>query len=70
MRRPLAIVTIVAAALGVAHAADRAEIRFADGRIFPESVTSTRDGTIYAGSLVTSNGPLHESALRALAQPA
>jgi histidinol-phosphatase len=26
--------------------------------------------SIYAGSLVTSNGPLHESALRALAQPA
>ena len=25
--------------------------------------------SIYAGSLVTSNGPLHESALRALAQP-
>jgi hypothetical protein len=29
-----------------AQAADRAEITFADGRIFPESVTSTRDGTL------------------------
>jgi len=34
-----------------AQAADRAEITFADGRIFPESLTSTRDGTLYIGSL-------------------
>jgi sugar lactone lactonase YvrE len=34
-----------------AQAADRAEITFADGRIFPESVTSTKDGTLYFGSL-------------------
>jgi hypothetical protein len=33
------------------QAADRPEITFADGRIFPESLTSTRDGTIYFGSL-------------------
>ena len=33
------------------QAADRAEITFADGRIFPESLTSTRDGTLYFGSL-------------------
>ena len=51
MRRPLVILTIAAAAFGVAHAADRAEIGFADGRIFPESITSTRNGTIYSGSL-------------------
>lgn len=51
MRRKLALVTLVAAAVGVVRAADRPEIGFADGRIFPESVTSTRDGTIYAGSL-------------------
>jgi len=34
-----------------AQAADRAEITFADGRIFPESVTSTKNGTLYFGSL-------------------
>jgi hypothetical protein len=51
MRRQLAIVTLVAAAVVVARAADRAEIGFADGRIFPESITSTRDGTIYSGSM-------------------
>jgi len=34
-----------------AQAADRPEITFADGRIFPESVTSTKDGTLYFGSL-------------------
>jgi sugar lactone lactonase YvrE len=33
------------------QAADRAEITFADGRIFPESLTSTRNGDIYFGSL-------------------
>jgi sugar lactone lactonase YvrE len=33
------------------QAADRSEIAFADGRIFPESLTSTKDGTIYFGSL-------------------
>ena len=31
--------------------ADRAEITFSDGRIFPESLTSTKDGTLYFGSL-------------------
>jgi sugar lactone lactonase YvrE len=34
-----------------AHAADRTEITFADGRIFPESLTSTKDGAVYFGSL-------------------
>jgi sugar lactone lactonase YvrE len=33
------------------QAADRAEITFADGRIFPESLTSTKNGTLYFGSL-------------------
>ena len=33
----------------VLHAADRPEITFADGRIFPESLTSTKDGTLYIG---------------------
>ena len=45
--------TFAAAALIVTgvQAADRAEIKFADARIFPESLTSTRDGAIYLGSL-------------------
>jgi sugar lactone lactonase YvrE len=34
-----------------AQSAGRGEITFADGRIFPESVTSTRDGTLYFGSM-------------------
>src|SRR5262245_15423228 len=34
-----------------AQAGARTEITFADGRIFPESVTSTTDGTLYFGSL-------------------
>jgi sugar lactone lactonase YvrE len=43
---------VCAAALVCAlQAADRATITFADGRIFPESLTSTRDGAIYFGSL-------------------
>ena len=33
------------------QAADRTEIAFADGRIFPESLTSTKDGTLFFGSL-------------------
>jgi len=33
------------------QAADRAEITFADGRIFPESLTSTKNGDLYFGSL-------------------
>src|SRR3954451_22914997 len=32
-------------------AADRTEITFADGRIFPESLTSTKNGDLYFGSL-------------------
>jgi sugar lactone lactonase YvrE len=35
----------------VAQAADRTEITFTDGRIFPESLTSTKNGAIYVGSL-------------------
>jgi sugar lactone lactonase YvrE len=35
----------------VVQAADRAEITFADARIFPESLTSTKDGTLYIGSM-------------------
>ena len=35
----------------VLQAADRDTITFADARIFPESLTSTKDGAIYFGSL-------------------
>ncbi|MEO8257761.1 MAG: hypothetical protein ABI868_10500 [Acidobacteriota bacterium] len=35
----------------VAQAADRTEITFSDGRIFPESLTSTKNGALYFGSL-------------------
>jgi sugar lactone lactonase YvrE len=44
----LGMIVGVACAL---QAADRAEITFADGRIFPESLTSTKNGTLYFGSL-------------------
>ena len=40
-----------AVAVTCLQAADRSTITFADGRIFPESLTSTRDGAIYFGSL-------------------
>jgi len=46
--------TAVAVILGLScllQAADRTEITFADGRIFPESLTSTKNGTLYFGSL-------------------
>ena len=43
-----------------AQAADRTEITFADAGIFPESLTSTRNGAIYFGSLG------HDSVYRAL----
>src|SRR4030095_8324940 len=33
------------------QASDRTEITFADARIFPESLTSTNDGTLFFGSL-------------------
>ena len=49
MRRSLTLVAIVAAV--VVHAADRPEITFADARIFPESLTSTKNGDVYFGSL-------------------
>jgi len=35
----------------LAQAADRTEITFTDGRIFPESLTSTKNGAVYFGSL-------------------
>ena len=49
-RRAFSLVIIVAAVVGL-QAADRPEITFTDGKIFPESLTSTKNGTIYFGSL-------------------
>jgi sugar lactone lactonase YvrE len=49
-RRAFALALVVAAVSGL-HAADRPEITFTDGKIFPESLTSTKNGTIYFGSL-------------------
>ncbi|HUK34417.1 MAG TPA: hypothetical protein VLV86_10925 [Vicinamibacterales bacterium] len=50
MRRSLVLVFVTATLCGI-NAADRPEITFADGRIFPESLTSTKNGDIYFGSL-------------------
>src|SRR5262249_51990157 len=50
MRRSLIFAAAVAMVCGL-QAADRGDISFADGRIFPESLTSTRNGDIYFGSL-------------------
>ena len=50
--KTLKIAGVLLAAIVVGlHAADRREITFADARIFPESLTSTKDGTLYFGSL-------------------
>src|SRR5580704_18615243 len=49
-RQLVALVLTVGLASAI-QAADRTEITFSDGRIFPESLTSTRDGTLYFGSL-------------------
>src|SRR3954471_18920567 len=49
-RRAFALVVVVAAVSGL-QAADRPEITFTDGKIFPESLTSTKNGTVYFGSL-------------------
>ena len=54
MRRgkPYFVAFVTAAALAtVLQAADRTEITFADGGIFPESVTSTKNGAVFFGSL-------------------
>lgn len=56
MRRMLASRHLVIAAFAVAavcglQAADRPEITFADARIFPESLSSTKNGDLYFGSL-------------------
>src|SRR5262249_48746041 len=50
MRRYLALAMALGAVCAL-HAADRTEITFADGGIFPESLTSTKNGTLYFGSV-------------------
>ena len=50
MKRYFAAAALVLMACGL-QAKDRAEITFADGRIFPESLSSTKNGDLYFGSL-------------------
>ena len=49
--RSLCTLTFVVAVSCLAQAADRTTITFADGRIFPESLTSTKNGDLYFGAL-------------------
>ena len=49
--RSLGTLAFVLAVSCLAQAADRTTITFADGRIFPESLTSTKNGDIYFGAL-------------------
>jgi hypothetical protein len=54
MHRRSPTFAILTALIGLAcfdQAADRTDITFADGRIFPESLTSTKNGAVYVGSL-------------------
>src|SRR5262245_61372335 len=50
MRRSLILAFAMAAVCGL-QAADRTEITFDGPRIFPESLTSTKNGDVYFGSL-------------------
>lgn len=71
-----AIVTISALALTVAAAGaqELAKLQIGDNqRVFPESITSTTDGSIYAGSMMTGlifKGQMGDAAATAWAQPA
>ncbi len=49
--RIAAAATALVLMIGGLRAADRTEITFADGKIFPESLTSTKNGDLYFGSL-------------------
>jgi sugar lactone lactonase YvrE len=51
MRRSVLTILAITFALVGMQAADRTEITFAGERIFPESLTSTKDGTLFIGSL-------------------
>jgi len=50
-KRALTLALAMVAAVASVQAEDRPEITFTDGRIFPESLTSTKNGTVYFGSL-------------------
>ena len=50
MRRYFSAIALVAMVCSL-QAKDRAEITFTDGRIFPESLSSTKNGDLYFGSL-------------------
>lgn len=49
--RSITICALVTTLVCSLAAADRQEITFADPRVFPESLTSTKDGTLFFGSL-------------------
>ena len=51
MRRLSVVAFAVVACAALVQAADRSTITFADGRIFPESLTSTKNGDVYFGSV-------------------
>jgi sugar lactone lactonase YvrE len=74
MRRH-AIVTIAALALAAiaVQAQDLARLQIGDNqRVFPESITSTADGTIYAGSMMSGmifRGKMGDAAATAWVQP-
>ena len=58
--RSFALVAVAAIAVSFAFAADRSEIVINDTRAFPESLTSTADGTVFFGSL--SKGMVYRAA--------
>jgi sugar lactone lactonase YvrE len=47
----MGVLVAVAGLASVLQAADRTEIGFTDGKIFPESLTSTKNGAVFFGSL-------------------
>jgi sugar lactone lactonase YvrE len=53
MLKPLALAAILTAGAFAAHAAAPTTVTLEGSRIFPESIASTRDGTLYVGSYGT-----------------
>lgn len=54
MNKVMMLTMTLALLPGIAHAQDLAKLQIGDNqKVFPESITSTADGTIYAGSLLT-----------------
>ena len=53
MNKVMMLTMTLAIVPGIAHAQDLAKLQIGDNqKVFPESITSTADGTIYAGSLM------------------